>query len=34
MAPPLPPNMNQNDGSTTPSFANKSDAASFILSRF
>ena len=34
MAPPLPPNMNQNDGSTTPSFANKSDAASFILSQF
>jgi hypothetical protein len=32
-APLLPPNMNQNDGSMTPIFANKSDAACSILSR-
>ena len=33
IAPPLPPDTNQNDGSTTPIFVNKSDAACFILSR-
>ena len=32
IAPPLPPNMNQNYGSTTPISANKSDTTCFILS--